>query len=267
MDNETHIVLASKLLEICGQNKDTIIYSVLPNLDKEPIYFKGIYAHNLKNLPIILDSALEIFTGKKTQVARNSYIFTKIKKNKDEFLNSLSLVKDLIKYKEARIGDNKMNAALCLTSHLYFDTFTQPLQAFIPHASPSSGQWLFWDNIDYLTFKESFNKKNFVFNLRKKILDSNVWNFKSKPKDFPLIVQRRLLKEKLFDKPLNPESMIKAMIIRLGEIAKPDINYEIIDYSIRSFFTYLGVKKYLRVDREIEFLRRLEKEIIKILKE
>lgn len=57
------------------------------------------------------------------------------------------------------------------------------------------------------------------------------------------------------------------MIIRMGEMAKPDINYEIIDYSIRSFFTYLGINKYLRVDREIKFLRRFEEEMIKILRE
>lgn len=266
MDNGTHIVLASKLLEICGQGKNSVIYSILPNLDKEPVYFKGVYTHNLENLPIVLDSTLEIFSGKRTNVAKNSYIFTKIKENKDEFMNCLGLVKDLINYKESKIGDNKVNAALCLVSHLYFDSFTQPLQVFIPHASPCSGQWFFWDKINYLSFKESFNQKNFFFDFRKKIIDSDVWNFKPKPKDFPLIIQRRLTKEKLFNKPLSPESMIKAMIIRLGEMAKPDINYEIIDYSIRSFFTYLGVKQYLRVDREIMFLRRLEEEIKTIVK-
>ena len=48
----------------------------------------------------------------------------------------------------------------------------------------------------------------------------------------------------------------------MGEMAKPDINYEVIDYSIRSFFTYLNTNKYLRVDRETKFLRMFEKEII-----
>jgi hypothetical protein len=60
--------------------------------------------------------------------------------------------------------------------------------------------------------------------------------------------------------------MIKAMIIKMGEGGRPFINYEIVDFSIREFFTYLKEKKYVRVDKEMKFLERLDKEIVAILR-
>jgi len=135
----------------------------------------------------------------------------------------------------------------------------------LPHSSVCSGQWEFWDSIDFFDFREKLKNKEFVFDFREKIAESKAWKIKFEPDMFPLIVKRRLVKEKAFNKKLSPEAMIKAIIIRMGELAKPSINYEIIDFSIRSFFTYLGVKQYMRVDREILFLRTLEEEIKKIL--
>ena len=269
MDNQTHILLATKILEICGCDKGAAIYSALPAIDREPDYFKGVYAHSIKTQPRILDSAIEIFTGKKTRAAKTSYEYKRIKEGENEFRSLLSKSKDILKSNEIiKISDDKTSAALSLISHLYFDTFIQPVQFFSPDSSICSGQWDFWNNINFLNLKEGFNKKEIIFSFREKMLESDIWKkTKFKPDDFPFIVKKRLLKEKAFDKNLNPESMIKAMIVRMGELGGLSINYEIVDFSIREFFTYLATKKYLRIDREVKFLKRLEKDMIKNIKE
>lgn len=264
MDAHTHILVASKFLEICGCERAAAIYSVLPTIDKTPKYYEGFYGHVLEKQPILLDSALEIFTGKRMDVAKGSYAYVGIKKEKESFLSLLGQTKHWIKI-PASISNDRLAAALSLLTHTYIDSFYHPIQFFIPHSSSCSGQWGLWDKIDYLSFREKINDKQKIFDIRSKLLDLKAWKTKFRPDDFPLIVKRRLLKEKAFDKKLYPEAMIKAIIIRMGEIARPFINYEIIDYSIRNFFTYLGEKKYLRVDREIMFLRALEKEIKGIL--
>jgi hypothetical protein len=264
MDEQIYILTAAKFLEMCGCDKDTAIYSILPTIDKKPEHYKKLYGHILKNQPELLDCALEIFTGKRTEVARSSYAYTRVKEEKESFLNLFGQARKLAKL-PSTISSNKLAAALSLISHSYMDSFFYPIQFFLPHSSVCSGQWGFWDKIDYLKFIENIYQKGTMKLLTKKLLKSNVWGTKFKPGDFPEIVKRRLLKEKLLGKKLNPEAMIKAMIIRMGELATPSINYEVIDFSIRSFFTYLGVKKYLRVDREILFLRRFEKEFTKIL--
>src|SRR3989338_236009 len=264
MDKLTKCILSVKLLQACGCDTNSAIYAFVPNIGEDI----SLSTHNLHNLPQILDSAIEIFTENKTKVARSSTYYIRLKKEHENFLKLFGDVVSVINHKEqTKISQNKTNAALSALSCLYFDTFIKPVQFFLPHSSICSGKWEFWDNIDFFAFREKLQDKEFNFHLREKIIKSKVWDAKFDLNTFPIIVQRRLIKEKLLNKKLNPASMIKAMIIKMGEMGRPFINYEAIDFSIREFFTYLGAKKYLRVDREMEFLKRLDSEIITLLKE
>lgn len=262
MKEQMHILIASKFLEVCGSDKAATIYSIIPTIGKD--YYGNLYSHTLKNHPVLLESALEIFTGKRTNIAKSSYAYSKIKEEKEVFLNLLGKARHIIKI-PGTISDDKIAAALSLITYIYTDTFFRPTQFFLPHSSVCSGHWNFWDKINYLELASKIQQKETTKSINKKLLKSNIWKTNFHPDDFPEIVKRRLLKEKLLEKKLNPEAMIKAIIIRMGELAKPSINYEVIDFSIRSFFTYLGVKQYLRVDREMLFLRRFEEEMMKIL--
>lgn len=264
MDDLTRGALSVKLLEACDCDIDSAVYSFVPTADEDI----RLYTHSLHNLPLLIDSSIEILTGKKTNVAKSSIYYKHLKKEQENVLKKFNDVCSLVNAKgNIKIKDDKTYAGLAAISHLYFDSFIRPIQFFLPHSSGCSGKWDFWDSIDFFTFKERLQDKKFNFEVREKILKSKVWNFKFDLEEFPIIVQRRLAKEKLIDKKLNPEAMIKAMIVRLGEMGRPFINYEIIDFSIREFFVYLGAKKYLRVDREMLFLRRLDEEIKNIIKE
>jgi len=264
MDETTKGILSAELLEACGCDINSAIYSFILMEDEDA----ELYAHNLHNLPQILDSAIEIFTGEKTKVAKNSIYYINIKKKHEESIKLFNGVCEFAGYKgQKKISKNKVYAALSCISHIYFDAFTKPVQFFLPHSSACSGKWDFWDSIDFFAFKEKLQNKEFNFGFREKVAKSRIWGTKFNLSEFPVIVQRRLVKEKLLDKELNPASMIKAMIIKMGEMGRPFINYEVIDFSIRELFTYLGEKKYTRVDREIEFLKKLDNEIITLLKE
>lgn len=61
MDWGTHVVLAPKLLESCGLDKGTAIYSSLPTIDSKPARYHRVYAHILENRPSTLDVASETF--------------------------------------------------------------------------------------------------------------------------------------------------------------------------------------------------------------
>jgi len=266
MDSKTYIIIAAKLLEVCGQDKGAAIYSLIPLENSRQEYYEKIQGQSLENKPLLLNSALELLSGVKTGVAKNSHVYTTIKEEREELLKQLGDVKLLINL-PSTISHDKISAALSLVSHSYVDCFFHPVQFFLPHSSACCGQWELWERNNYFELLKKTNEKEFQFNFRDKLIVSKIWNIKFNPEHFSEIVRRRLSKEKAFDKKLNLEAMIKAMVIRMGEMAKPTINYEVIDYSIRSFFTYLGVKKYLRVDREIKFLIELEKEIMTLLGE
>ncbi len=265
MNNLIYLVLANKLNDVCDYKGDNLVYSLLPSIDSKPEHMKMIYAHSLDNLPLALDCALAVFGNKRTDAAKQSYPFVRLKEEKDNFLNMLAASKEIIGVKNIKVGDDNVGAALAALSHIYFDSFIYPVQFFLPHSSVCSGQWDFWDRVNYLELVKKINEKETTKLLSEKLLKSNVWKVRFKPEEFPEIVKRRLIKEKLLDKNLDSSALIKAIIIRMGELAQPSINYEVIDFSIRSFFTYLGVKQYLRVDREMLFLRAFEKEMKDIL--
>lgn len=262
MDEITHLFLAKKLLEVCNADQGSVIYSLLPNIDKQPSYFYGLYAHTLETQPKLLDSAIEILAKKKTRVSKNSYEYQRILEEEKRFL---TLLNGLDK-NNTIISNQKIDAALSSISHIYFDSFTRPVQFFLPHVSFCSSQWDFLNNINYLNFKEKIyqNNPNLLHN---EINKNNIFNVKLELDSFPLVIKKRLIKEKSLDKPLDPAAMIKAMIIRLGETSRPSISYEIIDFTIRQFFRNLNFNRYLRADREIAFLKSLELSLVKILKE
>lgn len=251
MDPKINILLTSKLLEKCGCSREASIYSLIPFFDKNSLV--------LDNHDKILDNSINTLVFNK-----NDYNILNKEKNKIfQIMNQSNVYFDNIVKK---ISEDKIEVALSLISSIYFRSFHKPIQFFIPHSSLCSGQWEFWDNINYIKFKEKLKDNDFKKKIIDRIIKNNIWKLDFKLEEFPLIVQIRLEKEKLIGKKLDKNAMIKALIIKMGENAMPPINYEIIDYSIRNIFTNLKVSKYLRVDREIKFLRRLEDEVAKEVK-
>lgn len=263
MDELTQGILCAKLLDVCDSDISHTIHSFVPCMNR---HFE-LQTHNLHSLPKLIDTTMRFFTEKNVRRSRNIAYASYLENNYERLLSLFSNACSYLKYDGTkRIGQDRTANALSSISHIYFDTYISPIQFFLPHSSACSGKWEFWDGIDYFSFKERINNKEFNFKFRERIVRSNVWSQKFELNEFPMIVQRRLKKQDLLDKKLDPGAMIKAMIIRLGEMARPFVNYEIIDFSIRQFFTYLETKKYLRVDREILFLSRLDNEIIRLFK-
>lgn len=278
MDWGTHVVLAAKLLECCNLDKGAAIYSVIPVIDKEPAHFHRVYAHILENQPDFLDIALEIFGSdevkerdydamkrtvdkkidelnfqilslpsdnykEKRMLEKKIYAYKRITEDTPVFMKHAGDACELVKDESVmRISCDKLSAAVSLLSHTYFDTWNNPIQLFLPDCSYCSAQWSFWDNIDYMRFRGDFYKSENIVKFRKDIVKAGVWNLK-----------------------LRPEALIKALIIRLGEMGQPAIPYEIVDMGIRDFMRYMHINEYQRADNELKFCCHIEDEIRNII--
>lgn len=271
--------MAAKLLESCELEKGAAIYSVIPVIDKEPPHFHRVYAHILENQPDFLDVALEIFNGDggvdsrnlsvlnrkkderisqfekemttlspddydgKATLERKIYAHRRIVEETPGFLNHAEDAVNIVEDESVRnISKDKTSAAVSLLSHTYFDVWNNPVQVFLPNSSYCSAQWEFWNNVDYMKFRGDFYKPENIIPFRKEIAKSNIWNTK-----------------------LRPEAMMKAMIIRLGELGQPAIPYEVVDMGVRDFLRYLDINDYQKADSELEFCHRLENEIQEII--
>ena len=274
MDWGTHVVLAAKLLESCGLDKGSAIYSVIPVIDKEPPHFHRVYAHILANQPEFLEVAMELFSSQELKdrdfpalnkrvkaevqdlrrelesvrsngynarhhIENKIYAYERITEEAPVFVEHADAAVDIVGDKGIRnITRHKMSAAVSLLSHLYFDLWNNPVQVFLPESSYCSAQWKFWTDIDYMRFRSDFYKPTSINAFRKEIVASPVWNTR-----------------------VRPEAMIKAMIIRLGEGGQPSIPYEVVDQGIRDFMRYMDINDYQRADEELEFCHKLENTI------
>jgi len=108
----------------------------------------------------------------------------------------------------------------------------------------SSGQWDFWRNVGYLTFRTKFYRDDVISVFRKELLNDKLWNVK-----------------------VDPYTLVKAMIIRLGDLSLPGVKYEVIDWKIREYLRFLGLDEYRRPDRELQFCKNLEKRITALIYE
>lgn len=276
MDWGTHVVLAYKILEVSGLEKGGAIHSNLPVIDSKPPEFHRVYAHIAENMPTILDAALDIFgskpaqegnfpeldhlfhgkisdlkrqlgqaeASKRRELERRIYAYTRIIEEAPTFLRLTKQASSLVGDDEvANLSYHKLSAGVSLITHLYFDTFNNPVQFFIPHSALASAHWDLWEQIDYLKFREEFYKEQNIIQFRKQIASDGIWDIK-----------------------LKPEALLKAMIIRVGEQGRPAIPYEATDWVIRKFLRYMDINEYQRVDQEIKFLRRLESKIGDIIR-
>ena len=278
MDWGTHVVLAAKLLESCGLEKGSAIYSVIPVIDKEPAHFHRVYAHILANQPEFLDVAMELFGSEEVKtrdfdalkkkvegkvkelrerlgsvsvngleerrkIENKIYAYKRITEETPTFLQHAEMAGQIVGDKSvSRISRHKMSSAVSLLSHIYFDLWNNPVQVFLPSCSYCSAQWQFWDNVDYMKFRSDFYKPESITAFRKEIAQSPVWNCR-----------------------LKPEALIKALIIRLGELSEPRVPYEMVDLSLRDFMRYMDINEYQRADRELDFCHTLEKTIQEII--
>lgn len=278
MDWGTHMVLAAKLLESSKLDVGAAVYSVIPVIDQKPAHFHRVYAHILENQPDFLDVTLELFNRpeiakrdfktleqfisgkigdlekefnqappadavKRRNIEKKIYAFRRIGEETPGFIKLLDDARDVVgDERVSKISTDKLSAAVSLLSHTFFDTYNNPVQIFLPICSLCSAQWDFWSKIDYMKFRGDFYKPESIIPFRKEIAESTVWHVT-----------------------LKPEALMKAMIIRLGEMGQPAIPYEIVDMGVRDFLRYMNVDEYQRADAELKFLHDLEDEISSII--
>ena len=272
------MVLAARLLDSSKLDVGAAMYSVIPVIDQKPAHFHRVYAHILENQPDFLDVTIELFgrpevaerdfaglgkfvegkvsqlkkefdstpagdAAKRMKLEKKIYAFTRISEETPGFLKLLDDARDVVgDPRVTKISTDKLSAAVSLLSHTYFDTYNNPVQIFLPDCSLCSAQWDFWSKIDYMKFRGDFYKPENIVPFRKEIAKSKVWNVT-----------------------LKPEALMKAIIIRLGEMGQPAIPYEIVDMGVRDFLRYMNVNEYQRADAELKFLRDLEDEIANII--
>ena len=268
MNDKNHIIFAQQILKVCQLDERAACLANLPSFIRQEHSYNSIFIQPLSHLPDMLEVAVHIFNSyseleydeEKTlklmepvlkslkQDLQNStnymerYFYHRKHFFYQQILNGLkninnqfaSISKEQQNSRSLFSKDNEVALFLSFLSFVYFGLWLAPRQLFFPMSSFCSGSWDLWEEIDYFKLQEEFlpeSEREFF----PEIYNSSIW-----------------------DEPLDPFSLIKAMLIRIGEKGSPPMPYSIVDRTMREFLRFLGLNEYKRADVELEFLRNYE---------
>lgn len=195
MDSRSHVELALRLLP--KGLEAAALTSLFPQIDRRPATLHRNYAHHLvkvKNLTRVgwasLSGVDSLSAGCRFPTEAESEYVAK------RFKEETARIRAYIDVQIPNVIESEFLAAaeMAYVSHLYLDTFNQPVQAFTPSRSVVSGQYAMWDRIG--DFRYRLYVQGVVEDLRKDWLASSVW-------------------QKKFSVP----EMTHAMVVRLAELA------------------------------------------------
>lgn len=265
MDWGTHLVLADRLLRATGLDPAAAIYSVVPVIDEKPAHFHRVYAHILDNFPAFLDAAVDLLGGasiadppaegiqaqaasrvaglrleaddsNRVDVDRRAYAHERIGEMAARLIgHAREALRQVPEPLAPRVSVDRVSAGVSLLSHIYFDLWNNPVQAFLPASSFCSGMWDFWDRIDYMRFRGEFFRDGSIERFRGAMIAHPVWSTR-----------------------VDPESLLQAMVLRIGSHGQPAIPLPVVREGSRAYLRYLGLRDEPDAGRAESFLDRLE---------
>lgn len=155
MDSHTHVVLASRLLALCGSRKPLQIVSLFPQIDRSPPTLHRMYAHTVFKTRELTEIGLHLLNhpDPTAAAARFDNQFA-VRRFSEERGRILSYLKSETWDQAARLSAPERDAALmAYVSHLYLDTYNQPTQPFAPASIYCSGQWRLWEELGEFRLK------------------------------------------------------------------------------------------------------------------
>lgn len=198
MDSKSHVEFALKLLP--SGLEAAALTSLFPQIDRRPATLHRNYAHHLPKVRTLtrvgwasLALSPELSTaGSFPSKEEEEYVASRFQEERSRICAYLDIAMP------KTVGTDFLAAAeMAYVSHLYLDTFNQPVQAFTPSRSVVSGQFELWDRVG--DFRYRLYVQGVVEELRKDWLRSSIWQ-----KTFPIT------------------EMTRAMIIRLAQLAGRD---------------------------------------------
>ncbi len=265
MDWGTHLVLADRLLRATGLDPAAALYSVVPVIDEKPAHFHRVYAHILDNFPAFLDAAVDLLGGvsiadpqaegiqgraaarvqglrieadgrNDVDLDRRAYAHERIGEMAARLIgHAREALRQVPEAPSSRVSVDRVSAGVSLLSHIYFDLWNNPVQAFLPASSFCSGMWDFWDKIDYMRFRGEFFREGSIERFRGAMISHPLWQAR-----------------------VEPGELLHAMVLRIGRHGQPVIPPDVVRQGSRGYLRYLGLRDEPAPGPAESFLDRLE---------
>src|SRR5256886_17263134 len=143
MDSLTHVYFAWRLAEVSGTDKASASAALFPQIDRNPPYFHRLYAHNFALARDLTKIGQEVMaSGKIPARFRENYAWKRFLEERPRILAYREKFSVASGLPLPGPGTDALSGAIAYLSHIYFDTYNNPVQAFLPevvHSCARSG--------------------------------------------------------------------------------------------------------------------------------
>lgn len=171
MDSRTHVELSRRLVAAVGGPEGAAIAALFPQVDREPPTLHRLHAHNVQRARPITELGLALLSGALPPDGSDPYERQRFQTEAPRF--HAYLRGPLGAPPMAGGTDATEPALMAFVSHLYLDTFNQPVQPFAPAAVFCAGQWSLWQALG--DFRKRLYTTPLIETLRQQLFADAVW--------------------------------------------------------------------------------------------
>lgn len=230
MDSQTHVELASKLLDITKAPVNLSLLSLFPQIDRFPHTLHRVYAHTVFKSHTLTETGLRVMQDDAWSDPSRAFDVRRFQEEKPRFLSYLQNQGwDIPQLDRTHFE----SALMSYVSHVYLDTYNQPAQPFAPVSIYCSGQWKLWEKIG--DFRLALYTTPVITELRAELFANAIW------KNLPVF---------------TPAVLIQAMMVRMCRLSLDKIGEQILPEAMQAMM--LEMQPAAEVSRATAFLEEFE---------
>ena len=182
MDSLTHVYFAWRLAEVSGTDKASAYAALFPQIDRNPPYFHRLYAHNFALARDLTKIGQEVMaSGKIPARFRENYAWKRFLQERPRILAYREKFSVASGLPLPAPGTDALSGAIAYLSHIYFDTYNNPVQAFLPEVVHSCAQVGLWKALNPVAFRLSLYESDNIEAFRKRLYFGSLWETRLEP--------------------------------------------------------------------------------------
>ena len=182
MDSLTHVYFAWRLAEVSGTDPGSAYAALFPQIDRNPPYFHRLYAHNFALARELGRIGQEVMaTGKIPPRFKDNYAWKRFLEERPRIVAYREKFAEAAGVSLPPPGTDVLSGAIAYLSHIYFDTYNNPVQAFLPEIVHSCAQVKLWQSLDPVAFRLSLYQSDHIEAFRRRLYFSSLWDARLEP--------------------------------------------------------------------------------------
>lgn len=185
MDSVSHVYFAYRLHQVSNTQPQALACSLFPQVDRKPPYFHRLYAHSIAQIPVLGPLGVDLVwnnNSEQTSPSPTTNVHTRFLEEKDRFLSYLQRVSEVFSIPTfSSDPPDYLSTVMSYLSHLYLDTFNNPLQPFTPNTPHICCQMSLWKQLNPIVFRVNLYAPGTIARFHKEMFLDGEWNLTIEP--------------------------------------------------------------------------------------